>query len=138
MNERASLEVALEQVGDRWALLIVDSLLDGPLRFSDLEDRVEGIAPNILSSRLKNLERQGILVARAYSERPPRSVYQLTSQGKALAGAIRMLQSWGSAHAGKAGALTHESCGTPLDAVWFCPTCAAVVESGADDDTRFV
>ena len=50
------LEVALERVGDRWSLLVVEALLDGPQRFADLATRVPGIAPNILTQRLRRLE----------------------------------------------------------------------------------
>ncbi|MGH2687314.1 MAG: winged helix-turn-helix transcriptional regulator, partial [Actinomycetota bacterium] len=55
---------ALERVGDRWMLLLVRALLDGPCRFNDLQEILPGIAPNILSERLKRLEREAIVVAR--------------------------------------------------------------------------
>ena len=74
-GERApetALEAALERVGERWALLLVDALLEGPKRFNDLLDLVPGIAPNILSQRLKHLEREAILIARPYQRRPIR------------------------------------------------------------------
>ena len=66
------LNRALERIGDRWSLLIIDSLQGGPLRFSDLSERVTGIAPNILSSRLSRLEGEGVISSSPYpSERPP-------------------------------------------------------------------
>jgi DNA-binding HxlR family transcriptional regulator len=65
------LAEALARVGDRWTLLVVQALLTGPQRFNDLLDQLPGIAANILSERLKRLEREGLLVARPYSERPP-------------------------------------------------------------------
>ena len=49
------LAAALERVGDRWSLLLIEALLEGPRRFGELSDAVEGIAPNILSERLKRL-----------------------------------------------------------------------------------
>ena len=64
-----ALAEALERVGDRWTLLIVEALLDGPRRFGDLLDQVKGIAPNILTQRLRHLERQAVVVSRPYSER---------------------------------------------------------------------
>jgi hypothetical protein len=73
-------------VGDRWTLLVVEALLSGHRRFNDLLDQIPGIAANILSDRLKRLEREGLLVARPYSERPPRAAYDLTAEGKELAG----------------------------------------------------
>ncbi len=90
------LAEALAGVGDRWTLLVVEALLAGPRRFNDLLDQLPGIAANILSDRLKRLEREGLLVARPYSERPPRAGYHLTAEGKELAGALRLLAHWGT------------------------------------------
>src|SRR5262249_61120582 len=96
------LAEALARVGDRWTLLVVEALLSGPLRFNDLLDQLPGIAANILSERLKRLDREGLLVARPYSDRPPRAAYQLTAEGSELAGALRLLAAWGAGHAGPA------------------------------------
>jgi DNA-binding HxlR family transcriptional regulator len=128
----ASLDVALTRVGDRWSLLIVSALLDGPRRFNDLSEAVPGIAPNILTDRLRRLEREGVVVSRAYQVRPPRQDYTLTDEGLELAGVLRLLAAWGSA--GAAGgppagvALRHVTCGSPLEARWYCPTCARAVD----------
>src|SRR6516162_8313553 len=70
----AALADALAAVGDRWTLLVIAALLDGPRRFGDLQDEVAGIAPNVLTQRLRQLERNALVVARPYSERPPRFV----------------------------------------------------------------
>src|SRR5712692_242569 len=100
-REHASspLAEALTRVGDRWTLLLVEALLTGPRRFNDLLGQIPGIAANILSERLKRLEREGLLIARPYSERPPRVAYQLTAEGTELAGALRLLAHWGARHA---------------------------------------
>jgi DNA-binding HxlR family transcriptional regulator len=69
------LDAALSRVGDRWSLLLVEVLLDGPCRFSKLEAALPGIASNVLAQRLKRLEREGVVGARPYSERvAPRSL----------------------------------------------------------------
>src|SRR5580700_8127556 len=117
------LAEALAKVGDRWTLLVVDALLSGPRRFNDLLDQLPGIAANILSERLKRLEREALLVARPYSERPPRVAYQLTAEGQELAGALRLLAYWGSGHADPAQAPRHPACGAPIGARCYCPTC---------------
>jgi DNA-binding HxlR family transcriptional regulator len=122
------LAEALARVGDRWTLLVVEALLTGPLRYSDLLSQIPGIAANILSDRLKRLERDGLLVARPYSERPPRAAYHLTAEGRGLAGALRLLASWGSGHADPAQAPRHPACGTPVEARWYCPTCDHLVD----------
>ena len=85
------LAQALARVGDRRTLLVVEALLTGPRRFNDLLDQLPGIAANILSDRLKRLEREGLLVARPYSERPPRAAYHLTAEGQELAGVLRAI-----------------------------------------------
>ena len=122
------LAEALARVGDRWTLLVVEALLPGPLRFNDLLRQIPGIAANILSERLKRLERDGLLVARSYSERPPRAAYQLTAEGAELAGALRLLAQWGTRHADPGEAPRHLACGTPLEARWYCPTCDQLVD----------
>jgi DNA-binding HxlR family transcriptional regulator len=127
MAEPSPLEEAVARVGDRWALLIVSALLDGPRRFNDLQADVAGIAPNVLSQRLRNLEQHGVVVASPYSERPPRFVYQLTAAGAELAGALRLLAQWGAGQSPDAvEPLRHAACGTPYEARWYCPTCNAV------------
>src|SRR5271169_4171963 len=105
------LAEALARVGDRWTLLIVEALLAGPRRFNDLVDQLPGIAASILSERLKRLERDGLLLARPYSERPPRAAYQLTADGRELAGALRLLAHWGTRHTDPANTPRHLTCG---------------------------
>ncbi|MGH9280206.1 MAG: winged helix-turn-helix transcriptional regulator, partial [Acidimicrobiales bacterium] len=56
------LAEAVARVGDRWALLLVHALLDGPRRFNDLQHDLPGIAPNVLTQRLRHLEREGVVV----------------------------------------------------------------------------
>jgi DNA-binding HxlR family transcriptional regulator len=142
----AALSSALERVGDRWTLLVISALLDGPMRYGELQEAVPGIATNVLASRLRELERIGLISAHPYSHRPLRLEYQLTSVGAELAGALRLLAAWGSSSAaGDAGdaadlasradgyseaAPAHALCGTPLEVRYWCPTCQQV----ADDD----
>lgn len=122
-----ALEAALDRVGDRWSLLLVEALLDGSRRFSELQAAVPGIAPNILTDRLRRLDREGIVHARPYQARPPRMEYALTADGRDLASALRLLADWGSRRSDRAEPLRHALCGTPLEARWYCPTCAVPV-----------
>jgi DNA-binding HxlR family transcriptional regulator len=133
----SALAEALARVGDRWTLLVVEALLDGPRRFGDLEADVPGIAPNILTQRLRHLEREAIVVARAYSERPPRFVYELTSAGAELVGALRLLADWG-ARQSEAEPLRHAVCGSALEARWWCPSCDVAVDESAADEGELV
>ena len=129
---------ALERVGDRWTLLVIAVLLDGPRRFNDLQEALEGIAPNILSARLKGLSEHALIVGRPYQERPPRFEYELTESGRELAGALRLLADWGARGAGAAQPLRHAPCGTALEARWWCPACETVVEGPEDEPLDFV
>jgi DNA-binding HxlR family transcriptional regulator len=132
MNE--ALADALATIGDRWTLLVIAALLDGPRRFGDLQDDVEGIAPNVLTQRLRQLERNALVVARPYSERPPRFVYELTGSGHELAGALRLIAGWGARNAEGATGPQHAVCGTPMEARWWCPTCERVVSEDHEDE----
>ncbi|HEY3335573.1 MAG TPA: helix-turn-helix domain-containing protein [Candidatus Limnocylindrales bacterium] len=132
-----ALAAALDRVGDRWSLLLVASLLGGQRRFNELGEAVPGIAPNILSDRLRRLERSGIVVATPYSRKPVRMEYALTADGRELAGALRLLADWGASRGGVGDPLRHAACGTPLEARWHCPTCdRSVNEPDTDELTR--
>ena len=133
-----ALAEALSRVGDRWTLLVIEALLVGPRRFGDLQDDVPGIAPNILSQRLRHLEQEALVVSRPYSERPPRFVYELTSGGAELAGALRLLADWGARQAESPDALRHAECGTALEARWWCPSCEVAVEEGAAQEGELI
>ena len=142
-RDPSPLEAALERVGDRWSLLLVEALLAGPRRFNELGEAVAGIAPNILTDRLRRLERERIVVATPYQERPPRMSYALTADGHDLASALRLLADWGARNAPEsdgstAAPIRHSRCGSPLEARWYCPTCdIAVDEPDAEASTRF-
>jgi DNA-binding HxlR family transcriptional regulator len=133
-----ALAEALERVGDRWTLLIVEALLDGPRRFGDLQEAVTGIAPNILTQRLRHLEREALVLSRPYSDRPPRLAYELSASGAELAGALRLLADWGARFADAAEPLRHSLCGTALEARWWCPACDLPVNENEADDTQLV
>jgi len=140
VSSPTALEAALDRVGDRWSLLIVDALLEGPRRFGEVRHALPGIAPNILTDRLRRLERERILVSSPYSTRPPRMEYRLTGDGRDLASALRLLADWGSRRTGGE-PLRHDRCGTAIEARWFCPTCALAVsdaEISGGDQTRNV
>jgi DNA-binding HxlR family transcriptional regulator len=134
----SGLDEAMATVGDRWTLLVVDALLEGPRRFSELQADIPRLTPTVLTARLRRLERQGLVLGVPYSDRPPRLEYRITEAGRELAGALRLLARWGSrASGGDAGGPHHRSCGTALETRWFCPTCARVTDT-ADDDLRWV
>lgn len=118
---------SLDLIGDRWTLLVVRDLLGGPKRFRDLQESLAGIAPNLLSDRLKLMEDHALLARRLYSDRPPRAEYALTDRGRELGVVIGALAAWGSRHVHRATALVHAECRHPVDVGYFCRRCASRV-----------
>jgi DNA-binding HxlR family transcriptional regulator len=86
---------ALDLVGERWALLIVRELLQGPQRYTDLAAKLPGCGTNILAGRLKDLEAGGVVTKRRLPPPAASQVYELTSYGVALKPVIRELAVWG-------------------------------------------
>jgi DNA-binding HxlR family transcriptional regulator len=85
----------LDLIGDRWTLLIVRDLFKGRHRFSEFLASDEGIKTNILTDRLKRLERAGLVKRSPYEDRPPRYEYHLTPSGRSLSPVLRAMFDWG-------------------------------------------
>jgi DNA-binding HxlR family transcriptional regulator len=118
---------ALEQVGDRWSLLVIRDLLTGPKRFTDLMDRLGGITPKTLTQRLRDLEDSGIVAA----DRQPgrREVfYQLTPAGADLLPVVDALGWWGLQHAWR-----RPLPGEPVHAEHLLRNAVRAVDLGAGD-----
>ena len=140
---------ALAVVGDRWTVLILRELFLGVKRFEEFQQQT-GMSPHLLSTRLKRLEAEGIVVRRPYSERPVRHEYRLTDKGAALFGVIVGLKQWGdrygaAARSGKPMELVGRTDGRPLDPVLIdaetgqrmeLTNVRAVAGPGADQATR--
>jgi DNA-binding HxlR family transcriptional regulator len=93
---------ALDLVGDRWTILVLRDLHRGRNRFAELLRSLEGISPNLLSARLKALERAGLVERRLYSDHPPRSEYALTECGRDFGPVLQAMFDWGAAYRGDA------------------------------------
>ena len=117
--------------------MLIEQLLDGPARFGELQDRLGGIAPNVLSQRLGRLEAEGLVVTEPYSERPPRYVYELAAAGSELAGALRLLADWGARHGDDTEPPRHRLCGSPVEVRWWCPVCERPADADVDDALRY-
>lgn len=90
---------ALDILGDTWTLLVIrDLLFYDKHRFADFLDSPERISTNILSERLRRLERCGLVERRVYQQRPTREEYYLTARGHDLLPVLRELIAWGKAH----------------------------------------
>ncbi|HYY26383.1 MAG TPA: helix-turn-helix domain-containing protein [Chthoniobacterales bacterium] len=88
----------LDLVGDRWSLLVVRDMLLGRSKFREFLASPENIPTNILSSRLKLLEQNGIIKATLYQRHPPRFAYTLTEKGEKLASVIAAIADWGESN----------------------------------------
>lgn len=89
---------SLNIIGDRWSLLIVHEILNGQALFSEIKKALPGISSNLLSDRLKYLEKEGLIFAELYSDHPPRYRYQITASGKELEHVFNAIIIWGSRH----------------------------------------
>ena len=85
-------------VGDKWALLIVRMLEDGPLRFTELKRAVDGISQRMLTVTLRDLERDGVLTRTVHDVMPPHVSYELTAMGRSLHDATAPLIAWSIEH----------------------------------------
>ncbi|MFJ7076833.1 winged helix-turn-helix transcriptional regulator [Streptomyces sp. NPDC098781] len=112
-DQYCSAARALDVVGDRWTLLIVRELLAGPRRYTDLHADLPGVSTDVLASRLKDMERDGISTRRKLPPPGAAFVYELTSRGRQLLPVLQALVEWGEAELGER---------RPTDAVrahWF-------------------
>ena len=84
----------LKRVGDKWSILIVMLLSDGPKRFTELKRSVDGISQRMLTLTLRNLERDGLISRTVTPSIPPRVDYELTSLGQSLKQPVIALGQW--------------------------------------------
>ncbi|MDE2477095.1 MAG: helix-turn-helix transcriptional regulator [Alphaproteobacteria bacterium] len=84
----------LARVGDKWTVLVVTFLGDGPKRFSELQRAVAGISQKMLTTTLRNLERDGFCTRKVFPTVPPRVDYELTKLGRDLLVPVRTLVDW--------------------------------------------
>src|SRR3954463_1762956 len=90
------LACALDLVGPKWALLIVQQLLEGPRRFTEIERALGDANPKMVTARLRELEAAGLVSRTSYAEVPPRVEYALTARGRRLQQSIEALRRFGA------------------------------------------
>jgi DNA-binding HxlR family transcriptional regulator len=88
----------LDRIGDKWTVLAVLLLSNGPLRFTELRDGIGRVAPKVLTQTLRRLERDGLVSREVFAEVPPRVVYTLTPMGESLIVPIRAVSDWAEVH----------------------------------------
>ena len=97
-REGPKVREVLDRVGDKWSLLIIGRLQEGPQRFSRLHQAVEGISQRMLTLNLRQLERDGLVTRSVYAEVPPRVEYELTQLGRTLLEPVLALAAWAIDH----------------------------------------
>ena len=85
----------LALISNRWKVLIVRDLLDGPRRFGELRRSVGDISQKVLTQNLRQMEQDGLLTRTAYAEVPPRVEYELTAVGQSLRMVLDAMWAWG-------------------------------------------
>ena len=93
-----TLRRILDQICNKWTLLIVATLDQRTLRFTDLHQQVPGISQRMLTLTLRNLERDGLVDRTVHAEVPPRVEYELTPTGRSLLGPALALAGWAIEH----------------------------------------
>jgi DNA-binding HxlR family transcriptional regulator len=88
----------LSRVGDKWSVLVIGLLEEGPRRFSEIKRTIEGVSQRMLTLTLRNLERDGLLLRTVHPSVPPRVEYALTPLGRTLISPVRALALWAAAH----------------------------------------
>lgn len=88
----------LARVGDKWSVLVVMMLADGPKRFNELKRKIGGVSQRMLTLTLRGLERDGLVSRTMFSTIPPRVDYELTALGHSLREPIEALGHWAFAH----------------------------------------
>jgi DNA-binding HxlR family transcriptional regulator len=85
----------LDRIGDKWSVLILGQLGDGPRRFTELARAIEGVSQKMLTQTLRGLERDGLVTRTVHASVPPRVDYELTRLGRTLSAPLHALEAWG-------------------------------------------
>src|SRR5580692_7608649 len=99
-DQYCPLSRALDLIGERWTVLIVRELLAGPRRYTDLHADLPGVSTDVLATRLKEMEHDGLVTRRRLPPPAAAAVYELTPRGRALQPALSVLADWGATDLG--------------------------------------
>ena len=100
-NSDCATRLVLDRIGDKWTVLVVLLLSDGPMRFSGLRTQLGAVAPKVLTQTLRRMERDGLVTREIFAEVPPRVEYTLTELGRSLTGPIAVIGDWAETHLGQ-------------------------------------
>lgn len=98
LEEACSVREVLDRVAGKWSVQILVAAAHGPVRFTELERRIEGISRRMLTLTLRNLERDGLLTRTVYATVPPKVEYELTPVARELDSTLLQLTEWAERH----------------------------------------
>lgn len=93
-----TIRQVLARAGDKWSALVIATLQNGPMRYTDLQRTIPGISQRMLTLTLRQLQRDGLVTRTAYAEVPPRVEYALTTLGTTLLEIVLPLVDWAGIH----------------------------------------
>ncbi|MGA8041288.1 MAG: helix-turn-helix domain-containing protein [Terracidiphilus sp.] len=99
-DPKCPTRVVLDQIADKWTVLVLGALDDGPVRFNELKRRLAGISQKMLGQTLRELERNGLVTRRAFATVPVKVEYSLTPLGARLTEPVNALRKWAEKHIG--------------------------------------
>ncbi len=97
-SDRCPTRLALDRIADKWTVLIVGLLASGTRRFGELRREIPGVSPKVLTQKLRELERDGLVSRRIYASVPPKVEYSLTPLGRTLIGLLDAVRVWAESH----------------------------------------
>jgi len=93
-----AISETLARIGDKWTVLVVELLRDGPMRFNEMRRAINGISQRMLTLTVRGLERDGLATRTVYPTIPPRVEYELTPLGRTLRGPLGAIADWARTH----------------------------------------
>ncbi|ATB37649.1 HxlR family transcriptional regulator [Cystobacter fuscus] len=97
-SARCPARLVLDQIGDKWTVLILGVLVKQPTRFNELKRRLQGVSQKMLGQTLKKLERNGLVTRQVFATVPVTVEYAITPLGRTLAGTVDALRQWAEQH----------------------------------------
>ena len=91
----------LDRIGDKWTIMVVGALSDGPMRFNAMMRKIGGVSHRMLTLTLRGLERDGMVLRTAYPTIPPKVEYELTALGRSLIVPLMTVLEWVESHSGE-------------------------------------
>lgn len=127
-NLPCNIAQSLNIIGDKWTLLILHAIKADNHTYKDLQSALRGIPTNLLSSRLKSLEEDGLIRCELYQNHPPRYAYYLCEAGEDLDDVFHAIVLWGERNLHKCyKKLVHKECQHHVDIQYYCEHCGKVV-----------